>query len=325
MASASSSSSRAFCDSLSPADRRPLRLLLHVVAEPVAPQALVRIGQRRRRLAGSPHVHPPWLPFAGLCPTARPTAPGTRRTRKGSDRPAAPGPPLGDAAGGTLPCPAPDADSSPLHSRAREDVLEAGIGSLRSSTAIPLQRGLSGQVHATLHVADPSPTAAPSALRRSPSPGSDKPVAGSLRTPARSRLAPGVPAAVARASATLPLAASDDSVGIAAPTPLVNARYTRRAMYRSRHCTASPRASTAPLPYAAHSRRCCSTTKFAAERRALRLWRLPARPARPVTKAGRKCTEKSFPVHSFRTLLADLATLTRNRVQPAAGGLWPPT
>ncbi len=47
----------------------------------------------------------------------------------------------------------------------------------------------------------------------------------------------------------------------------------------------------------------------------------PARPSRSArAKAGRKRTEKDFPVHSFRTLLADLATLTRNRVQPAAEG-----
>ncbi len=47
----------------------------------------------------------------------------------------------------------------------------------------------------------------------------------------------------------------------------------------------------------------------------------PARPSRSArAKAGRKRTEKGFPVHSFRTLLADPATLTRNRVQPAAEG-----
>ena len=32
-------------------------------------------------------------------------------------------------------------------------------------------------------------------------------------------------------------------------------------------------------------------------------------------KAGRKRTPSGLPVHSFQTLLADLATLTRNRVQ----------
>ena len=50
----------------------------------------------------------------------------------------------------------------------------------------------------------------------------------------------------------------------------------------------------------------------------------PVSPARPSpsarAKAGRKRTPGGLPVHSFQTLLADLATLTRNRVQPAAEG-----
>ena len=48
----------------------------------------------------------------------------------------------------------------------------------------------------------------------------------------------------------------------------------------------------------------------------------PVQPARrsPAAraKAAGKRTPDGLPVHSFRTLLADLATLTRNRVQPAA-------
>ena len=50
----------------------------------------------------------------------------------------------------------------------------------------------------------------------------------------------------------------------------------------------------------------------------------PVAPARPSAsaraKAARKRTPDGLPVHSFQTLLADLATLTRNRVQPAAQG-----
>ena len=50
----------------------------------------------------------------------------------------------------------------------------------------------------------------------------------------------------------------------------------------------------------------------------------PVEPARPSpaarAKAGSKRTPEGLPVHSFQTLLADLATLTRNRVQPAAEG-----
>ena len=37
-------------------------------------------------------------------------------------------------------------------------------------------------------------------------------------------------------------------------------------------------------------------------------------------KAGRKRTPDGLPVHSFRSLLGDLATLTRNRVRPAVPG-----
>ena len=39
-----------------------------------------------------------------------------------------------------------------------------------------------------------------------------------------------------------------------------------------------------------------------------------------LTKAGRKRTEGGLPVHSFRTLLADLGTLTANTLQVAEGG-----
>ena len=50
----------------------------------------------------------------------------------------------------------------------------------------------------------------------------------------------------------------------------------------------------------------------------------PVEPARASpsarAKAGSKRTPDGLPVHSFRTLLADLATLTRNRVRPAAEG-----
>ena len=38
------------------------------------------------------------------------------------------------------------------------------------------------------------------------------------------------------------------------------------------------------------------------------------------SKAGRKRTEDGLPVHSFRTLLADLGTLTANAMQVAEVG-----
>lgn len=48
----------------------------------------------------------------------------------------------------------------------------------------------------------------------------------------------------------------------------------------------------------------------------------PVAPARPSPSARAKAarTPDGLPVHSFQTLLADLATLTRNRVQPAVDG-----
>ena len=47
----------------------------------------------------------------------------------------------------------------------------------------------------------------------------------------------------------------------------------------------------------------------------------PARRSKAArAKAGRKRTPDGLPVHSFRSLLGDLATLTRNRVRPAVPG-----
>jgi len=45
------------------------------------------------------------------------------------------------------------------------------------------------------------------------------------------------------------------------------------------------------------------------------------RSPRAKAKALTKRTDEGVPVHSFRTLLADLATLTKNRVQPKAPGV----
>jgi hypothetical protein len=38
-------------------------------------------------------------------------------------------------------------------------------------------------------------------------------------------------------------------------------------------------------------------------------------------KAARKPTSECFPLQSFRTLLTNLATMTKNRVQPKLGGV----
>ena len=47
----------------------------------------------------------------------------------------------------------------------------------------------------------------------------------------------------------------------------------------------------------------------------------PARRSKAArAKAGRKRTPDGLPVHSFQSLLGDLATLTRNRVRPAVPG-----
>ena len=42
--------------------------------------------------------------------------------------------------------------------------------------------------------------------------------------------------------------------------------------------------------------------------------------AAALAKAGRKRTDDHLPVHSFRTLLADLGTLTANTMQVTEGG-----
>ena len=44
------------------------------------------------------------------------------------------------------------------------------------------------------------------------------------------------------------------------------------------------------------------------------------RSASAKAKASRKRTEDGFPVHSFRTLLKDLATICKNRIQPHLPG-----
>ena len=46
----------------------------------------------------------------------------------------------------------------------------------------------------------------------------------------------------------------------------------------------------------------------------------PAAAEAARAKAGSKRAPGGLPVHSFQTLLADLATLTRNRVGPAVPG-----
>ena len=45
------------------------------------------------------------------------------------------------------------------------------------------------------------------------------------------------------------------------------------------------------------------------------------RSPRARTKAASKHSEDGLPVHSFRTLLADLATLTKNTIRPRASDL----
>src|SRR5260221_5174220 len=46
-----------------------------------------------------------------------------------------------------------------------------------------------------------------------------------------------------------------------------------------------------------------------------------SRSAKALAKAATKRTPDGQPVHSFRTLLADLATICLNQIQPAAPGL----
>ena len=91
--------------------------------------------------------------------------------------------------------------------------------------------------------------------------------------------------------------------------------------------TASPDASRAHvflcmLTYYVewHMRRALEPLLFDDDPAAAEAFRTSPRRARPPAaraKAGRKRTPDGLPVHSFQTLLGNLATLTRNRVRPA--------
>src|SRR5262249_7342029 len=61
-------------------------------------------------------------------------------------------------------------------------------------------------------------------------------------------------------------------------------------------------------------RRCCSTITIARPAKRCAPRRSEPSPA-ATRKARKKQTDDGQPVHSFRTLLADLATLTRNTVK----------
>ena len=69
-------------------------------------------------------------------------------------------------------------------------------------------------------------------------------------------------------------------------------------------------------------RRCCSTitTRPAAEQQRPSVVAAARRSPAACAKAGRKRTADDLPVHSFRTLLSDLGTLTANTMQLAEGG-----
>ena len=69
-------------------------------------------------------------------------------------------------------------------------------------------------------------------------------------------------------------------------------------------------------------RRCCST-EDPADAEAARAGIVVRRKSPNRRKAERKRTDGGTPVHSFRTLLADLATLTRNTVAPHLPGAEP--
>ncbi len=59
-----------------------------------------------------------------------------------------------------------------------------------------------------------------------------------------------------------------------------------------------------------------TTTGPRPRRRGPARWRPPNAPPKPNAKARTKRTDDGQPVHSFKTLLADLATVVANRVQP---------
>ena len=70
---------------------------------------------------------------------------------------------------------------------------------------------------------------------------------------------------------------------------------------------------------------CCSTTRTrTAPRRPAPRWSRPRKsPNRPQRKARSKRTANGLPVHSFQTLLADLATVAKNQVVPRLPGAQP--
>ena len=69
------------------------------------------------------------------------------------------------------------------------------------------------------------------------------------------------------------------------------------------------RQALAPLLFDEHDKQGAHTTRSSVV--------APAQPsARTAAKVASKRTEQGLPVHSFRTLLQDLATLTRNRIVP---------
>jgi transposase len=69
------------------------------------------------------------------------------------------------------------------------------------------------------------------------------------------------------------------------------------------------RQALAPLLFDEHDKPAAQTTRSSVV--------APAQPsARTAAKVASKRTEQGLPVHSFRTLLQDLATLTRNRIVP---------
>ena len=88
-------------------------------------------------------------------------------------------------------------------------------------------------------------------------------------------------------------------------------------------CACSPIMSSGTC--AARSRPCCSTTRTrpVPRPRAPRSWPRPPLRPRPVARRPTKRTLQGAPVHSFQTLLDDLATIAKNRIQPKLTGAAP--
>ena len=96
-------------------------------------------------------------------------------------------------------------------------------------------------------------------------------------------------------------------------------------MAARKRLSAVERAFTSNGTYASGWHRCCSTrrTRRQRKRNASQWWQRRSRLPRAQRKARTQHTADGKPVHSSRTLLQDLATIAKDRIQPKVEGVEP--